>query len=98
LKPWQVAAREALEEVGFEGSRRTRLCRKPETLSHVEAAAFALTALTALVSIEDTIKLKRDETILIHGGAGGVASYAVELAKHDGSTTAKRSNSHYFFF
>ena len=44
------------------------LCRKPDTLSHDEAAALALTGLTALVSIEDTIKLKRGETILIQGG------------------------------
>ena len=35
---------------------------------------LALTGLTALVSVEDTLKLKSGETILIQGGAGGVAA------------------------
>jgi NADPH:quinone reductase-like Zn-dependent oxidoreductase len=74
------------------------LCRKPNSLSHVEAAALSLTGLTALVSIEDTIKLKRGETILIQGGAGGVAGYAIQLAKHIGArviTTASAANHAY---
>lgn len=74
------------------------LCRKPSSLSHVEAAALALTGLTALVSIEDTIKLKRGETILIQGGAGGVASYAIQLAKYIGAqviTTTSAANHAY---
>lgn len=49
------------------------VARKPDWLGHVEAAAIALVGLTALISIEDTLKLKKGETILIHGGAGGVA-------------------------
>jgi NADPH:quinone reductase-like Zn-dependent oxidoreductase len=61
------------------------VARKPDRLSHVEAAALALTGLTALVSIEDTLKLKRGETILIQGGAGGVASFAIQIAKHIGA-------------
>ena len=74
------------------------LCRKPATLSHIEAAALALTGLTALVSIEDTIKLKPGETILIQGGAGGVAGFAIQLAKHIGArviTTASPANHAY---
>lgn len=74
------------------------LCRKPGNLSHVDAAALALTGLTALVSIEDTIKLQRGETILIQGGAGGVAGYAIQLAKHIGArviTTASAENHAY---
>ena len=61
------------------------LCAKPASVSHVEATALALTGLTALVSIEDTIKLKPGETILIQGGAGGVAGYAIQLAKQIGA-------------
>ena len=60
------------------------------------AAALALTGLTALCSIEDTLKLKSGETILIQGGAGGVASFAIQLAKHIGArviTTASASQS-----
>jgi NADPH:quinone reductase-like Zn-dependent oxidoreductase len=74
------------------------LCAKPSGLSHVDAAALALTGLTALVSIEDTIKLKAGETILIQGGAGGVAGYAIQLAKHIGArvvTTASAGNHAY---
>ena len=59
---------------------------KPDSLSHVEAAALALVGLTALVSLEDSAKLKAGETILIQGGAGGVGGFAVQCAKHAGAT------------
>lgn len=74
------------------------VCPKPDSLSHVEAAAIALIGLTAIVSLEDTLKLQRGETILIQGGAGGVASYAIQLAKHIGArviTTASAANHAY---
>jgi NADPH:quinone reductase-like Zn-dependent oxidoreductase len=61
------------------------VAKKPAALSHVDAAALALTGLTAIRSIEDTLKLKAGETILIQGGAGGVASFAIQLAKHIGA-------------
>ena len=78
--------------------RSAIVARKPEALSHVEAAALALIGLTALVSVEDTLKLKRGETILVQGGAGGVASFAIQLAKHIGArviTTASPGNHDY---
>ena len=56
------------------------VAKKPEGLSHVEAASVALIGLTALISIEDTLKLKKGEKILIQGGAGGVASFAIQDA------------------
>jgi NADPH:quinone reductase-like Zn-dependent oxidoreductase len=62
------------------------------------AAALALTGLTATVSIEDSLKLQSGETILIQGGAGGVAGFAIELAKHLGAhviTTASAANHEY---
>jgi len=62
------------------------IARKPAELTHANAAALALTGLTALCSVEDTLKLKRGETILIQGGAGGVAGFAIQLAKHLGAT------------
>ena len=71
------------------------VAKKPAGLSHVEAAALALTGLTALCAIEDSLKLKAGETILIQGGAGGVASFALQLAKHLGAkviTTASAAN------
>jgi len=74
------------------------VAKKPDSLTHVEAAALALIGLTALVSIEDTLKLKSGETILIQGGAGGVAGFAVQDAKHIGArviTTASSANHDY---
>src|SRR6267143_896784 len=64
--------------------RQEILARKPASLSHVQCASIGLAGLTALVSIEDTLKLKAGETILIHGGAGGVGGFAVALARHLG--------------
>ena len=71
---------------------------KPETLTHLECAALALIGLTALCSVEDTLHLKSGEAILIQGGAGGVASFAIQLAKHIGArviTTASAANHDY---
>ena len=74
------------------------IAKKPDSLSHVNAAALALIGLTAQNSVEDTLKLKRGETILVQGGAGGVASYAIQLAKHIGAkviTTTSAANVDY---
>ena len=78
--------------------RQEIVARKPERFSHVECAAAGLAALTALVSIEDTLQVKAVETVLIHGGAGGVAGFAVQLAKHLGArviSTASAANHDY---
>jgi NADPH:quinone reductase-like Zn-dependent oxidoreductase len=61
------------------------VAKRLTSLSHVECASLALIGLTALVSIEDTLKLKPGETILIQGGAGGVASFGIQAAKHIGA-------------
>ena len=47
---------------------------------------MALTSLTAIWAIEDTAQLQRGETVLIQGGAGGVAGFAIQLAKYIGAT------------
>ena len=95
----------AVCDVGQEGAYAERIAikaaivaRKPASISHVDGAALALAGLTALVSIEDTLKLRAGETILIQGGAGGVASIAIQLAKHIGArvfTTASAANHAY---
>ena len=74
------------------------IAKKPDRLGHAEAAAMGLTSLTALWAVEDTAKLRRGETILIQGGAGGVAGFAIQLAKHLGATvitTASARNHDY---
>ena len=71
------------------------VAKKPASLSHAEAAALGLISLTALTAIEDTAHLKAGETILIQGGAGGVAGFGVQLAKHIGAnviSTASAGN------
>jgi NADPH:quinone reductase-like Zn-dependent oxidoreductase len=71
------------------------VAKKPSALSHVDAAALALIGLTASVAVEDTLKLKAGETILIQGGAGGVAGFAIQLSKHIGArviSTASTAN------
>jgi NADPH:quinone reductase-like Zn-dependent oxidoreductase len=78
--------------------RQEIVARKPERLTHVQCAAVALAGLTAVVSLEDTLELKRGETILIHGGAGGVGGFAIALGKHLGArviTTASAANHDY---
>jgi NADPH:quinone reductase-like Zn-dependent oxidoreductase len=78
--------------------RAAIVAKKPPALSHVDAAALALIGLTAIISVEDTLKLERGETILIQGGAGGVASFAIQLAKHIGArviTTTSAGNIDY---
>jgi NADPH:quinone reductase-like Zn-dependent oxidoreductase len=92
-------------DVGQEGAYAQKLAikasivaSKPDALSHAQCAALALAGLTALVSIEDTLKLARGETILIQGGAGGVAGFAIQFAKHIGArviTTASAANHAY---
>jgi NADPH:quinone reductase-like Zn-dependent oxidoreductase len=78
--------------------RQEIVTRKPAKLTHVQTAAIALAGLTALHSIEDTLKIQKGETILIQGGAGGVAGFAIALAKHLGAhiiTTASAANHDY---
>ena len=92
-------------DVGQEGAYAEKIAmkaaiiaRKPDGLSHMEAVSLALTGLTATVSIEDTLKLQSGETILVQGGAGGVAGFAIQLAKHLGAhviTTASAANHDY---
>src|SRR5262245_50823849 len=92
-------------EMGQEGAYAEKVAikaaivaKKPAGLSDVDAAALALTGLTALSAVEDTLKLQRGETILIQGGAGGVAGFAIQLAKHIGAhviTTTSAANRDY---
>lgn len=68
---------------------------KPAALSHDEAAALALTGLTAIVALEDVAQLAAGQKILVQGGAGGVGGFAVQLARHLGAqvtATARPAN------
>jgi len=68
---------------------------KPETLSHVEAASVPISALTAWQGLFEHAKLQPGETVLVHGGAGGVGVFAIQLAHWHGAhviTTASAAN------
>jgi NADPH:quinone reductase-like Zn-dependent oxidoreductase len=74
------------------------LAKKPDQISHIDIDALSLIGLTAVISIEETLKLQAGEKILIQGGAGGVAGFAIQLAKHIGAhviTTASARNHDY---
>jgi zinc-binding alcohol dehydrogenase family protein len=70
--------------------------RKPKTLDFAQAAAMPLTSITAWEAFFDRLKVKPQRTLLIIGGAGGVGSIGIQLAKHAGLhviATASRPDS-----
>jgi len=62
------------------------IARKPSNLSFEEAASVPVASQTAWQGIFTHGHLKKGQTILIHGGAGAVGAYAVQLASHAGAT------------
>src|SRR5256885_1635690 len=68
---------------------------KPKSLTYVEAAAVPIVALTAWQALIDSTKLSAGQTVLIHGGSGGVGSFAIQIAKARGArviATASTAN------
>jgi NADPH:quinone reductase-like Zn-dependent oxidoreductase len=63
----------------------SELAPKPGVLDHVQAAAVPLTALTAWQGLFDRASLVAGQTVLIHGAAGGVGVFAVQLARWAGA-------------
>jgi NADPH:quinone reductase-like Zn-dependent oxidoreductase len=59
--------------------------RKPITTTHVQTAALPLAALTAWQALVDHAAVHPKERVLVHGGAGGVGAFAVQLASHFGA-------------
>jgi NADPH:quinone reductase-like Zn-dependent oxidoreductase len=64
------------------------IAHKPKTLNHLEAAALPLVGVSAWQALVENIGLSKDKKILIHGGAGGIGSIAIQLAKHLGAYVA----------
>jgi NADPH:quinone reductase-like Zn-dependent oxidoreductase len=68
---------------------------KPKSLTYLEAAAVPIVALTAWQALIDTAKLKAGQSVLIHGGSGGVGSFAIQITKARGArviATASTAN------
>lgn len=71
------------------------VARKPAKASFVEAAAIPLAALTALQALREVAAVGRGHRVLIHAGAGGVGTFAIQIAKQLGakvSTTTSGRN------
>jgi NADPH:quinone reductase-like Zn-dependent oxidoreductase len=60
---------------------------KPASLTHVEAASVPVVSVTAWQALFDHAQLKPGQTVVIHGAAGNVGSYAVQLARRAGVQT-----------
>ena len=76
-------------------SNETESAIKPKSLNFVEASAVPLAALTAWQALVDLGKIQSGETVLIHGGSGGVGSFAMQIAKARGArviATASTAN------
>ena len=68
---------------------------KPKSLNFVESAAVPMGALTSWQALVDVAKLQPGQTVLIHGGSGGVGSFAIQIAKARGArviATASTAN------
>ncbi len=61
---------------------------KPKNLSHEEAASLPLVGVSAIQGLLENIKISKGQKILIHGGAGGIGSVSIQLAKHLGAYVA----------
>jgi NADPH:quinone reductase-like Zn-dependent oxidoreductase len=76
-------------------TKPSNLSLKPSSLSHVEAASAPIGLLTAWQGLHVRAKLQKGERVLIHGGAGAVGLFAVQLAKSQGAyviATSSRAN------
>ncbi len=72
----------------------SELAPKPRTLTHVEAAAVPLSGLTAWQALFEHAHLVADQSVLIHGAAGGVGVFAVQLARWAGAHIIATASAH----
>ncbi len=70
------------------------LAFKPKNVSHEEAAATTLAALTAWQAFDSYGKLRATDKLLIHAASGGVGHFAVQIAKHIGAYVIATSSAH----
>jgi NADPH:quinone reductase-like Zn-dependent oxidoreductase len=91
LNDWFINGAQAEYCVAAAGS----LARKPKSLDHAEAAVVPISALTAWQGLFEKGQLERGQRVLIHGAAGGVGTFAVQLARWRGAhitATASAAN------
>jgi alcohol dehydrogenase len=81
----------AFAEIALTNAENVAL--KPKTLNHEEAAALPLVGVSAWQALVENMELSKDQKILIHGGAGGIGSIAIPLAKNLGAYVATTASS-----
>ncbi len=73
---------------GMALAKADTIAHKPRTLDHEQAAGLPLVGVSAWQALVETMGLTKGQKILIHGGAGGIGSIAIQLAKHLGAYVA----------
>lgn len=68
------------------------IARMPGNITFTEAAAVPLAACSAYQALVEHMKLKQGEKVLIHGGSGGIGTFAIQLAKHRGAFVASTAS------
>ncbi|KXF54839.1 NADPH:quinone oxidoreductase [Rhodococcus sp. SC4] len=93
----EVYARPDQDRIGTFAERiavaETDLALKPTTISMEEAGSLPLVALTAWQALVERGNVQPGQKVLIHAGAGGVGTIAIQLAKHLGATVATTASS-----
>lgn len=74
-------------------SNKDYVALKPKSLDFIQAGSLPLVGCSAIQALEQHINLQKDQKILIHGGAGGIGSIAIQLAKHLGAYVATTCSS-----
>ncbi|HWY41810.1 MAG TPA: NADP-dependent oxidoreductase, partial [Chthoniobacterales bacterium] len=69
----------------FAAAKESESALKPKNINFEEAAAVPLAATTAWQALIDSAKIDKGQTVLIHGGSGGVGSFAIQIAKARGA-------------
>jgi alcohol dehydrogenase len=72
----------------FTPVKASQLVAKPDNIDFVNAAALPLAGVSAYQALVDHMNLQAGQKILIHGGAGGIGSLAVQIAKNIGAYVA----------
>ena len=79
-------------------ARATDVAPKPRTVDHLSAATIPISALTAWQGLIERARLAPDERVLVHGGAGGVGLFAVQLAHWRGARVVATASAHNLAF
>lgn len=78
----------------FTVAKLNEIAPKPKSATYEEAASVGCAALTAWQALVDSGKLSSGQTVLIHGGSGGVGSFAIQIAKARGARVIATASTH----